>query len=137
MYHKAILKSIESLFVNYKVVVIETPFPVIEQGVREKRNGYFITNCKMINDNIDGDNQSQKLHKTTENMLNCSKDSSPCTETKGDTVQIPNPNINSTSSNNLPPPPPSLFLKFVKRVAICTAVVAIARYTYPLLLVIS
>ena len=95
----------------------------------------------MIKDNIECDYESKKLDKTTENMLNSSKDSSPCTETRGDTVQIPDPDINIASSNNLqsnpPPPPPSLFLKFVKRVAICTAVVAIVRYTYPILLVIN
>jgi len=91
-----------------------------------------------MSDDIKSDPQSHKAISKNENVTDSSKDSSTCSETHEDIVQSHTPNLGIKSSENLqsrpPIPSPSLLSKFVKRVAICTAVVAVIRYTYPKLL---
>ena len=88
------------------------------------------------------DSKDQKAPNPPENMETPLKDPSPSLESKGEAEKIVqnNPavssNFPSNSNSNPPPPPPSLLLKFAKRVAICTAVVALVRYAYPKILVI-
>ena len=69
-----------------------------------------------------------------------SSSESSCSETQESSTRLmpPNPSLNSSSDlPKNPKPPSSLLVKFAKRVAICTAVVALARFSYPHLLVIS
>ena len=66
-----------------------------------------------------------------------SESSSSETHESSERLMPPNPSLNSSSDlPKNPKPPSSLLVKFAKRVAICTAVVALARFSYPHLLVI-
>ena len=67
-----------------------------------------------------------------------SESSSSETHESSERLMPPNPSLNSSSDlPKNPKPPSSLLVKFAKRVAICTAVVALARFSYPHILVIS
>ena len=67
-----------------------------------------------------------------------SESSSSETHESSQSPMPPNPGLNSSSDvPKNPKPPSSLLVKFAKRVAICTAVVALARFSYPHILVIS
>ena len=83
----------------------------------------------------------QKLDPRTTHISDPSSSESSSSETQESSQKFmpPNPALNSNSSNDIPrspKPPSSLLVKFAKRVAICTAVVALARFSYPYLLVI-
>ena len=83
----------------------------------------------------------QKLDPRTTHISDPSSSESSSSETQESSQKFtpPNPTLNSNSSNDIPrspKPPSSLLVKFAKRVAICTAVVALARFSYPYLLVI-
>ena len=93
----------------------------------------------------DRDVKELNVSDTAQNVLTNFQESFLSGEVQEETRQpqksTPILNSSSLSSAQSAPPPPSppssFFLRFAKRVAICTAVVALARYAYPKLLVLG
>ena len=83
----------------------------------------------------------QNLDPRTVHITDPSSNESSSSETQEYSQKLTPPSSTMNSSSNdlprNPKPPSSLLVKFAKRVAICTAVVALARFSYPYLLVID
>jgi len=80
----------------------------------------------------------QNLGPRTVHITDHSSNESSSSETQEYSQKFTPPSSTANSSSNdlprNPKPPSSLLVKFAKRVAICTAVVALARFSYPYLL---
>ena len=92
----------------------------------------------MLNDTVNHSLKSTNLPGDSQNVPTNSHESPLFSEVQ---KEIGQDQKTASAKNNQPqytPPPPSSFvLRFAKRVAICTAVVALARYAYPKLLVLG